>query len=379
MPCQPPIVTVSVWNDFWSQHLVNGLVQHSFSVIHHTTASQKTACFAFDRNILATMLNHLVFRGLIQQRTGFSWSKTLVDLKSARLASHSDVFWGWSGCSLRGLQTAKACGRLAILERGSTHCVWQKERVASEYKRLGINISDLPSNKEISYDLEEYEIADVICVPSRFVLNTFLEKQISEKKLYLNPYGVDFAFWSQCQPANRQLKPFTFIWVAGLTPRKGIAILLEAWRKAELRDARLVLIGGISPTIQHLLTALPRNLEIHQYLNHREIRNLMSRSHCYILPSFEEGMARSVLEAAAAGLPVIVTEETGATDILKDGRDGWVIPSGDSDALAEVLRQSASDPVMASTRGRSAQEAVRSYTWDAYGDRAAAFLHNVLA
>ena len=85
-------------------------------------------------------------------------------------------------------------------------------------------------------------------------------------------------------------------------------------------------------------------------------------------------MARSVLEAAAAGLPVIITKETGATDILKNNRDGWVVPSGDVATLADTMKQIASDPTEARKRGAAAQAAVKPFTWDAYGARAAKLL-----
>jgi glycosyltransferase involved in cell wall biosynthesis len=367
-------VTVSVWNDFWSPYLVSGLHNAGLQVIHHTTARQKAPCARFVRNIPASTLNHLAFRGLLPSRFAHSWSRSLVDSEGARLLQKSKAFWGWSGCSLKGLQAAKAEGKPAILERGSSHCVWQKNCVAKEHRRLGLPLDELSSDKEIAYDLAEYDAADVICVPSQFVRNTFLDNGVPEQKLFLNPYGVDFEFWSQCDSSKRIAHPFTFLWVATLMPRKGIAVLLEAWRKADLKDAHLVLVGGVSPSTQHLLRNLPKNIVLKPFLDHKSIREEMSRAHVYVLPSFEEGMARSVLEAAAAGLPVLITEETGATDLLHNGTSAWVVPSGDVNALAESLVCLSSDQKNAIERGTEARLAVRDYSWESYGERAALFL-----
>lgn len=371
-------VTISVWNDFWSPHLVSGLHDAGLEVIHHTTARQKAPCTRFIRNIPASALNHLAFRSALPSRLVHSWSRKMVDAQGARLAQKSKAFWGWGGCSLNGLTKARDLRKSAILDCGSAHCVWQKTQVEKEYKRLGLRMDELSTDQELAYGMAEYAIADRICVPSRFVFNTFLEMGVPENKLFLNPYGMDFYFWSQCDSSKRQKEPFTFLWVAALMPRKGIAVLLEAWRKVSIPDARLVLVGGASPSIKPLLRDLPPNVVLKGFLDHSAIREQMSLAHVYVLPSFEEGMARSVLEAAAAGLPALITEETGATDLLQDGKSSWVIPSGDADSLALALEAFSKNPDMAFSMGNHAREAVKSYTWYSYGSRAAMFFKKML-
>jgi starch synthase len=372
-------VTVSVWNDFWSPQLVAGLESAGFPVIHHTTGRQKASCARFVRNLPAAALNHLVYRKLLPSSSAYRYSRKLIDWSGAQFTHQTDVFWGWSGCSLLGLRKAKAAGKLAILERGSTHCLWHRDRMRAVYRELGLPLHELPSDHELAYDLQEYEVADVICVPSRFVFNSFIEKGIPDGKLHLNPYGVDFDFWSATKRRALGSRPFTLLWVAALMPRKGITVLLEAWRKSGLRDAKLVLVGGAAASIGHVLKDLPEGVQHKSHLSHADIRSEMSCADAYILPSYEEGMARSVLEAAAAGLPVIITKETGATDILLDSRDGWIVPSGDVERLSEALRQVAMNPLTASQRGASAQAAVKPFTWDAYGARAAEFLRTRLS
>lgn len=378
MPSSRYDVTISVWNDFWSPHLVSGLHNAGIQVVHHTTARQKTPCARFIRNIPASALNHLAFRNVLPSRLAHSWSRRVVDEHGALLAQKSKAFWGWGGCSLKGLKKARDLRKSAILDCGSTHCVWQKNQVEKEYQRLGLRMDELSTDQELAYGIAEYALADCICVPSRFVLNTFLEMGISESKLFLNPYGVDYAFWSKCDRSKRANEPFTFLWVAALMPRKGIAVLLESWRKVSLPDARLVLVGGASPSIQPLLRDLPPNVFLKSFMSHPAIREEMSRAHVYVLPSFEEGMARSVLEAAAAGLPALITEETGATDLLQDGKASRVVPSGDVDSLAQALVDFYKNPDKALKMGYHAREAVKSYTWNSYGHRAAMFLKKML-
>ena len=134
------------------------------------------------------------------------------------------------------------------------------------------------------------------------------------------------------------------------------------------------MVGNAPDFVAPLLNSLPTNVQLKSFLDHNGIRREMSEANAYVLPSLEEGMARSVLEAAAAGLPLIITKETGTTEIFRDGTSGWIIPSGDVDALVGSLRAAVSDPEACRVRGANARAAVQPLTWEAYGERAANFL-----
>jgi glycosyltransferase involved in cell wall biosynthesis len=371
-------VLVSVWNDFWGVHLCEGLVRAGYDVTYDHTGGKKARGARDIRNWPAAFLNHAAFKGWLNQSFAFALSRRIVDSKATLLCKKYDAFWGWSGCSLKALRLAKARGIPALLERGSTHCEWQREVVHAQFQRFGVSDLFHYPQSQIAYDKAEYETADRICVPSQFVAATFYQKDFTRDKVSINPYGVDVNFWSQSKPNFERPSPFTFLYVASIGLRKGIADLLEAWKLANLHNARLVIIGGVSAEAIPLLKCLPPNVEIRGFTPHAEIRALMSQSHAYILPSFEEGLARSVLEAAAAGLPPIISKETGATDILKEGRDCWVIPSGQPETIAKVLRDVAAQPDEAQRRGANASFAVKQFTWEAYGDRCADLLSSII-
>lgn len=90
-------------------------------------------------------------------------------------------------------------------------------------------------------------------------------------------------------------------------------------------------------------------------------------------------MARSCLEAMASGLPMIITKETGLADVMVEDADGWFVPAADSTALANRLRLAATvDRNKLYRMGQSAQQRASTMTWNAYGDRAATFLENIL-
>ena len=106
-----------------------------------------------------------------------------------------DILVGWSGFSKRCFTKAKKFNCIKILERGSSHIQFQKNILVEEYNKLGIK-PDIPSKKMINKELEEYKLADFICVPSEYVKETFIKQGIKENKIIKIPYGVDLKEFS---------------------------------------------------------------------------------------------------------------------------------------------------------------------------------------
>ncbi|MCP4194805.1 MAG: glycosyltransferase family 4 protein [Planctomycetaceae bacterium] len=224
----------------------------------------------------------------------------------------------------------------------------------------------------------EYDAAEFVCIPSKFVASTFLDAGFPEEKICLNPYGVDVQFWKRTSEEERTAdRPFHAIFTGTMLLRKGLWYLLEAWKKLAPNDAKLTLVGSIYPDCQQLMKNLPPGVDWVGRLDQAALRELYRQADLFVLPSLEEGMARAVLEAMAAGLPALVTYETGTTDIVLEGESGWVIPSADVDALASRLQHAIESRDKLRGMGASALERVAPFTWKAYGERAAAFLRNV--
>jgi glycosyltransferase involved in cell wall biosynthesis len=89
-----------------------------------------------------------------------------------------------------------------------------------------------------------------------------------------------------------------------------------------------------------------------------------------VLPSFEEGLARVLLEAAASGLPLIATPNTGVEDFFTPSDpEGWLIPVNDVGALCDALVAAKRDRERSQALGRRAFERAQGFSWDAYGER----------
>jgi len=144
-----------------------------------------------------------------------------------------------------------------------------------------------------------------------------------------------------------------------LTPQKGLTYLLYA--AAQISDATF-LIAGEGPE----RAALERQAR-HAAMNHRvkflgprqDVPALLASSDVFVLPSLFEGLPPSVLEAMAAGVPVIATDVDGTREAIRDGVTGLLVRPADANALARALRRVLGDVNFARHLADAAQARVR--------------------
>jgi len=106
------------------------------------------------------------------------------------------------------------------------------------------------------------------------------------------------------------------------------------------------------------------------HLSHPELAKLLQTCTAFVFPSQEEGIARAQIEALAAGLPVIGTHEGGATTLVEDGVEGFIVPGRDPQHIAEAMLRVARDGELCRRMGEAAHNkgAIKN-TWQDYGDR----------
>ncbi len=154
-------------------------------------------------------------------------------------------------------------------------------------------------------------------------------------------------------------------------PRKGFDRLLRAFARGAPVDARLAIIGG-GPQLDEL-QQLSRALGVHErvaLLGHRtDAPELIAASDAFALASRNEGMANVILEAMAAGRPIVATDVSGVSEALgaREGRPpaGWIVPPGDDDALAEAIARALDpgDDARAESLARAHEASWRAEHW----------------
>jgi len=182
---------------------------------------------------------------------------------------------------------------------------------------------------------------DYVIAPSHFVADSFRQQGFRSEQILYVPYVTDLKNFQPLRhrPAGR---PLTLINTGSLSLRKGTPYLLEAFERIRslVPDARLLLTRQVSDSIPMVLERY-KNLPIDwvETLKPPALCQRLQEGDIFILPSLEEGMARTALEAMACGLPVILTPNTGACDMVEEGVTGSIVPICDSRAIVkEVMK-----------------------------------------
>lgn len=158
-------------------------------------------------------------------------------------------------------------------------------------------------------------------------------------------------------------RDFVVLAAARLVPQKGIGSLIDAASALRARVPSLrVWIAGDGP-LRSELEGMARSAGVAdrvRFLGHRDdVPSLLAAVDLYVLPSLFEGLPLGVLEAMAAGTPVLATAVSGTPDVVEDGGNGVLVPPGDATSLAAAIESLAASPDLRRALAASALETVR--------------------
>ena len=279
-----------------------------------------------------------------------------------------DVVHVWAGHALEVFRLADEWGSLKVLDRASAHRKWNRELLTREYKSLGEDYIELDCSVE--RELEEYEQADVIVVPSGFAKSTFEQEGFPSEKVVVIPFGAPC---ERVGPARRPGGCFRVIYVGAQTIRKGTRYFYQAAAALASHGEMEFVIVGPGPE-----KALRREFEEYRwavrYLGYKTKRELHEEVYptasVLVQPSLSEGLSYVVLEALSHGVPVIATPSTGCGEVLRDGQEGFIIPPRDPDAIVERIQFLHGNRDELERMSRNAWKATEStWTWEHYGER----------
>ena len=295
-------------------------------------------------------------------------SHRTLSLKASQRISESNILIASSRSGLEAGNKIKKYGGIFFCDRGSTHIEFQNEILKDEYKNLKLPYHPI-SNESIHRECEEYSLSDFISIPSTFVLNSFLKKGINKNKLFLNPYGVNLETFGPLPKIKSE--DFTVIYVGQLSVRKGIFYLLEAFKKLKIKKKKLILIGSIDYQIKNKVEKyFSDEIKYMSIIKNDKLKKYYSSSDVMVQPSIEEGLSLVIAEALACGCPVIATENTGASDLFTNNKEGFIIKPQSSKSITEKLEFFLDNKIKRNEMSYNALSLVRQIGgWDAYGDR----------
>lgn len=178
--------------------------------------------------------------------------------------------------------------------------------------------------------------------------------------------GIDLDDFAYREPPPPSDPPVVAV-VGRLAPEKGHLILIEALAQlaadgVALR-ARIVGDGELAAAIADSVHAagLDDVVDLVGEVAPAEVRPLVETSDVFCLPTFDEGLPVSVMEAMAVGVPVVTTYVNGIPELAVDGRTAMVVPAGNADALAAALRSVATDGDLRARLAAGARAAVETH------------------
>jgi glycosyltransferase involved in cell wall biosynthesis len=221
---------------------------------------------------------------------------------------------------------------------------------------------------------------EAIVAISEGVREALVESGIPRDGIRVIPSGIDFApfqtpFDRVAVRARLGIAPdqVLAIQVAALAPHKSQTTLLKSAALLLERSPRLVIWIAGEGGLRDSLTAEHARLELGdrvRFLGFRDdIPDLLRAADLFVLSSYLEGLGTSVLDAMAAGLPVVATRVGGVPEIVKDGETGLLVPPRDPEALAHALARMADDSGMRGRLGSNGRSLARSFDADLTASR----------
>lgn len=252
---------------------------------------------------------------------------------SLKMRAGDSVFSSY-GFANRCFRTARQHGGTTLLDAGNSHPENFWSLVSEEHRRWRCRYPPI-SPAHYRRSVAMMKDVDWVLAPSRFVERSFLSQGFLPGHIFRNPYATDLTVFRPGSPRPPS-RPFTVINTGGLSLRKGSPYLLQALRilRVKIPSLRILLTRQVSDSVKPILAKygdLP--IEWSETLPPAQLAERLRDADVFILPSLEEGMARTALEAMACGLPVILTPNTGADDLVQESINGSVVPIRDPEAL----------------------------------------------
>jgi glycosyltransferase involved in cell wall biosynthesis len=292
----------------------------------------------------------------------------LLDFRNRRLARRADILSHDADLVVVSYGVVRHMhrrGRARVaLNMPNCHPAFQNEQLALVARAHPQTLRVGMTNDEAAVARADMEIraADLVLCGSEFVASTLRDQGASAASLLIAPYGVaaeQFVPRTE-HDANEALR---VVCVAQVTPHKGILDVLDAFEGISPDRAKLTVYGSSPHGLDWLAG---RTINLVGRIPHAALAAEMREADVLVLASWYEGLPLAVLEGMASGLACIVTAR-GADQVVRDGREGIVVPPGEPAAIREAILRLAADRDLLARMRSSARKTACQLTWETYG------------
>jgi len=246
-------------------------------------------------------------------------------------------------------------------------------RLAAPFARFPVVVSSIrvaerrrPSH--LRMDFLTHFLMDVeVCVSEGVRAFTHERAGIPERKLVVIPNAVEPTRPDRPRQVVRaefgaSAGDVVVLSVGRLDPQKGYAYLVEAAARLLISKPNILFVvageGGDRGRVEAAIASASIQGRFKLLGWRRDTADLYAAADIFVLPSLWEGMPNALLEASAAGLPVVATAVEGSREIVEDGRTGILVAPRDAEALALAIERLVADPHLRSQLAAAGQKAV---------------------
>jgi glycosyltransferase involved in cell wall biosynthesis len=310
--------------------------------------------------------NKLLF-SVLNKIIGLTRIRKFSEYKFKHLIHNYDVAYIWPGAHLSAFQYAKKLGKVLVVETINCHQNSANQILDKEMRLLGIEgYKKIPEESIVDENLK-LALADYIFCPSPNVIQSMIENGVAPEKLIKTSYGLGEHQRHYPEETDSPAGDLNGLFVGTGIIRKGIHLLLEYWKEADL-NGKLVIVGSIDPAIEHIVNPY-RNDPRFEFINFTtDIDQYFKKADVFMLPSLEEGSPLVTYLAIGAGLPCIVSP-MGGEGVIRDGIEGYILDPHDKTAWISTLLSLAQQPSKRRKLSLAAYERSEYFLWHNVGKR----------
>ncbi len=296
-----------------------------------------------------------------------------------------DVGHCWSGVSEEVLLALQGLGTFKLLVRESSHMRFQTRLLEEEEQRAGMPV-DRASEGMVRREEREYLLADRVRVSSRFAYDSFVVQGFPPEKLWILPPGADTKTFhpseqvieSRCRRILTG-KPLRVLYVGSVSLRKGLLDLAEIIEELSGARFQFQIVGPMTREAKGLANRLSGKVEFLGKIPQSALPGFYAEADLFVFPTIEDSFAYVLAQAHTAGLPILATTNCGASDFLKEGQTGWILPIRSPQHFIKRLRWCDLHRSELADRVQQVYQGFGIQTWNDVGRDFEAFCRQALA
>jgi glycosyltransferase involved in cell wall biosynthesis len=284
-----------------------------------------------------------------------------------------DCIYAYEDGALESFLAAKKLGLKCIYELPiaywkTSRALLQEEALRNPNWEITLGGGTRDSQAKLERKTKELELADVVIVSSSFVKDS-LPDWAKSKKIIMSPFGsplsaeTDDAINSKM--TTNSADKLRILFVGSMGQRKGLCDLFAAVKLLEGKNVELVVMGSLLAPMDFYRSELP-DFTYEQGRSNEQVLALMRSCDIFCLPSIVEGRALVMQEAMSQGLPIIITPNTGGSDLIIEGKTGFLVPIRSPDQIAEKIQWFLNNKEKIPEMGMHAKKHAATYSWESY-------------